>query len=166
MKSQAQGPNPSLPPSEPVPLHLFSPTFFGFCQTIPLIMTGEGAWAKAHPSYPTLALHQPFREMVAQFRRVPAVPSGQAPRLDLVKDRGSWWHHIHHHWRKKLVGAFDDSPGKFLWIFFPWKRFPWKSFPWKSFPWKKFSLETFSLETFSFEKFSLKKFSLEKSHSF
>ena len=53
--SQSQVPNPSLHPSEPVPLHLSPSTFPGFGQRIPVIMTGEEAWAEAHLSEPPLA---------------------------------------------------------------------------------------------------------------
>jgi hypothetical protein len=106
-----------------------------------------------HPCLPLLSCIGPcistlLPKMTSRFRRVPAAPSGQAPRLDLAEDRRSCWHHIQHHWRKKLVSAFTISLKRFPWKHcpckkflcksLPWKSFPWKSFPWKGYPWKGF----------------------------
>ncbi len=89
-------------------------------------------------------------KMTSRFRRIQAVPSGQASRPDFMEDLRSCWHHIFQHLRKIKVGAFPVflgklspgklSPGKISMESFPWNFFPGKlsqeSFPWKVFPGK------------------------------
>ncbi len=91
--------------------------------------------------------------MTSLFRKVLAVPSGQAPRLDLVQERGSYQRHIYHHWSKKSVSAFHDFLGNI-----PLEKIPLGKFPLEKYPLEKFPLEKIFLEKISLEKIPLKRF--------
>ncbi len=89
--------------------------------------------------------------MTPRICRIPAVPSGQGPRADLVEARGSDPQRI---LRRQRTLSVCPSPAfpiplesfplesvpleSFPWKVFPWKVFLWKVFPWKVFPWKVF----------------------------
>ena len=75
-------------------------------------------------------------KMTPRIRRIPAVPSGHAPRADLVEARGSDPRRI---LRRQRTLSVCPSPA------FP---IPLESFPLESFPLENFPLESFPLESF------------------
>ncbi len=119
-------PNPSLPPSEPAPLHLSSPNFLGGAAPV------------------ATKVHRPFHHGSCRSRSplrsaaYSALPVAALPNAAEVCRRP----------------PFLDFPGKCCLESFPWKVFPemfsWKVIPKKSslecVPWKvfpgKFSLES------------------------
>ncbi len=87
--------------------------------------------------------------MTPRIRRILAVPSGHAPRADLVEAQGSDPRRI---LRRQRTLSVCPSPA------FP---IPLESFHLESFPLESFSLESFSLESFPLESFPLESFPLD-----
>ena len=89
--------------------------------------------------------------MTPRIRRIPAVPSGQGPRADLVEARGSDPRRFLRRQRTLSVCPFPAFP-------IPLESFPLESFPLESFPLESFALESFALESFALESFALESF--------
>jgi len=89
--------------------------------------------------------------MTPRIRRIPAVPSGQGPRVDLVEARGSDPRRYLRRQRTLSVCPFPAFP-------IPLESFPLESFPLESFPLESFSPGKFCPGKFCPGKFSPGKF--------